>query len=169
MSTKRHNAALPTWPAGLLLFLLSTALAAQPATTDEPSATGTDLVTVTCDHLWTDEPIAFETGDVAVLAGSEPVLAEIARILNESDWIRLLSVEAHTDSMGSSSYNWVQSQKRAQTVRDHLERLGVASERLQAQGFGETRPIASNETAEGRAQNRRVEFVIVERDGCPLE
>ena len=69
-------------------------------------------------------------------------------------------VEGHTDSQGSASSNQDLSQRRAEAVRDYLVSRGIAGDRLTAQGFGPSRPIADNGTAEGRANNRRVEIVI---------
>ncbi|MEM0899706.1 MAG: OmpA family protein, partial [Pseudomonadota bacterium] len=71
-------------------------------------------------------------------------------------------VEGHTDSRGSRSLNQGLSDSRANAVRDYLVNAGVSADRLQAQGFGEANPIASNQTPEGRAQNRRIELTVVE-------
>jgi outer membrane protein OmpA-like peptidoglycan-associated protein len=73
----------------------------------------------------------------------------------------VLEVEGHTDSQGDDLYNLELSQRRAQAVVDYLVAKGVPRAQLQAQGFGETKPIADNRTKEGRAQNRRVVFTIV--------
>ena len=71
------------------------------------------------------------------------------------------SLEGHTDSMGTDEYNQSLSQRRVDAVRQTLiEQFGIAANRVRAQGFGEARPVASNDTADGRAQNRRVESVI---------
>ncbi|MCB1832791.1 MAG: OmpA family protein, partial [Geminicoccaceae bacterium] len=67
-------------------------------------------------------------------------------------------VQGHTDSTGATDYNQGLSERRAQSVLDYLTGKGVEAERLTAVGFGENRPIASNDTEEGRAQNRRVEI-----------
>ena len=70
-----------------------------------------------------------------------------------------MSVEGHTDGLGPAEYNRGLSQRRSEAVRDYLIGKGVAPERLEAKGFGEDRPIASNSTNAGRAANRRVEFI----------
>jgi outer membrane protein OmpA-like peptidoglycan-associated protein len=70
-------------------------------------------------------------------------------------------VEGHTDDVGEDAFNQTLSDGRAAAVRDYLIGKGVAVDRLEAQGFGETRPIADNTTKAGKEQNRRVEFVIV--------
>jgi outer membrane protein OmpA-like peptidoglycan-associated protein len=69
-------------------------------------------------------------------------------------------VEGHTDSVGSDAYNQRLSEQRAESVRDYLLSQGLKSDILTAKGFGETTPVASNDTAAGRQQNRRVELVV---------
>jgi outer membrane protein OmpA-like peptidoglycan-associated protein len=71
-----------------------------------------------------------------------------------------ISVEGHADSTGSASYNQRLSERRASTVSNYLEDLGVRGSRIDAVGFGESQPRASNSTASGRQQNRRVEINI---------
>ncbi|NNF09605.1 MAG: OmpA family protein [Acidimicrobiia bacterium] len=72
----------------------------------------------------------------------------------------LMTIEGHTDSVGSDSFNLALSEARAQAGADYLIARGVQAERLFPVGFGETQPIADNDTAEGRRQNRRLEFVL---------
>jgi outer membrane protein OmpA-like peptidoglycan-associated protein len=72
-----------------------------------------------------------------------------------------IDVYGHTDSTGSDSYNLSLSQRRAASVADYLTSRGVQSARLGTRGFGETQPIASNDTEEGKAANRRVEIKLV--------
>ena len=69
-------------------------------------------------------------------------------------------VEGHTDSQGSAASNQELSDKRAQAVRDYLVSRGIAADRVKSQGFGPGRPIGENTSAEGRANNRRVEIVV---------
>jgi len=70
-----------------------------------------------------------------------------------------VSVEGHTDAIGSEAYNMKLSERRAESVRDYLTSHGVAAGRITTAAFGESRPVASNDTAEGRAENRRVEII----------
>jgi len=72
-----------------------------------------------------------------------------------------VEISGHTDSRGSDDYNLNLSQGRSQSVVDYLTSQGIDSSRLQAHGYGETKPIDSNDTDEGRANNRRVEFTIL--------
>ena len=71
-----------------------------------------------------------------------------------------VGVEGHTDSVGSDAYNQKLSERRAQAAVDYLVSKGVDASRLQPTGYGESKPVASNDTAEGRAQNRRVDLVV---------
>jgi outer membrane protein OmpA-like peptidoglycan-associated protein len=74
--------------------------------------------------------------------------------------IKLLSIEGHTDNVGSDQGNLLLSKNRAKSCLDYLIKKGVASSRLSSEGFGEGKPIETNDTAEGRAKNRRTEFHI---------
>jgi len=94
---------------------------------------------------------------------SHGLLEDVARILNKYDRIKTLLIAGHTDNQGASDYNRTLSEKRAEAVKQFLVDRGVEPERLKAKGFGETQPIASNESVEGRATNRRVEFKILEQ------
>ena len=70
-----------------------------------------------------------------------------------------VSVEGHTDSIGSEAYNQKLSERRAKAVRDYLVSQGIDASRITTRGFGKSKPVASNDTAEGRAENRRVEII----------
>jgi len=72
----------------------------------------------------------------------------------------LIEISGHTDSVGSDDTNLQLSRRRAEAVSDYLKRAGVGAERMTAVGYGKTRPIASNDSEEGRARNRRIEFDV---------
>ena len=76
-----------------------------------------------------------------------------------------LSVEGHTDSTGSDEHNQRLSEQRAKSVNDYLTSCGLKSSSIVSKGFGKTQPIATNDTAEGRQKNRRVEIVIQNEPG----
>lgn len=76
----------------------------------------------------------------------------------------IVEVGGHTDNVGSDEANLKLSHDRAKSVRDYMVKAGIASERLQAKGYGETQPVADNETEDGRKANRRTEFVILETE-----
>ncbi|MDF0707046.1 OmpA family protein [Flagellimonas okinawensis] len=104
--------------------------------------------------------ILFDTGKSSIKAESTSVMVDIIQILNEYPNAKF-TVEGHTDSVGSEKLNQELSEKRANSVRDFLIDKGIASDRLTAIGYGEAKPIATNNTRAGRAQNRRVEINLV--------
>ncbi len=91
---------------------------------------------------------------------ARPVLDEAVRTLKEEPNIRV-RIEGHTDSIGSEAYNQRLSQRRADAVKAYLVAEGIAASRLETVGFGESQPVASNDTADGRAQNRRAELEVI--------
>lgn len=104
--------------------------------------------------------ILFDTGKSSIKAESTSVMVDIIQILNEYPTAKF-TVEGHTDSVGSESLNQKLSESRANSVRDFLIDKGIGSDRLTAIGYGEAKPIATNNTRAGRAQNRRVEINLV--------
>jgi outer membrane protein OmpA-like peptidoglycan-associated protein len=103
--------------------------------------------------------VLFATGKSALLPIAQEKLSEVAKALNDQGFKSLL-VEGHTDSQGSADKNMVLSQERAESVRTYLISQGIPSDKIKAQGIGSGRPVADNSTAEGRANNRRVEIVV---------
>ncbi|MEX6506674.1 OmpA family protein [Jiella sp. M17.18] len=103
--------------------------------------------------------ITFPTDQASILPAFYPTLHSVALVLKEYDR-SIVDVYGHTDSTGSDAHNLQLSQERAQSVGAFLASQGVDPRRLNEQGFGESRPIASNATEAGRAQNRRVEIAI---------
>jgi outer membrane protein OmpA-like peptidoglycan-associated protein len=85
-------------------------------------------------------------------------------VINDHAHIQKIRVEGHTDSDGSESYNKKLSQSRADSVRQFLVDAGVDPSRLESVGYGESEPIDTNRTPEGKANNRRVEFTILQQD-----
>ena len=107
------------------------------------------------------EQVQFETGTAVLRADSDPVLSDVAGILKAHPEIERVQIQGHTDDTGSDEYNRELSQRRAESVLRWLTEHGVDEKRLEARGMGRSRPIADNATDEGRARNRRVEFLIV--------
>jgi outer membrane protein OmpA-like peptidoglycan-associated protein len=103
--------------------------------------------------------VLFDTGKAELKPGAREKLAKVAGILLSHPGLKL-QVEGHTDSVGSADYNQRLSENRAGSVRTYLVQQGIASNAVGTAGFGETRPVASNDTAEGRQQNRRVELIV---------
>ncbi len=104
--------------------------------------------------------ILFDTGKSSIKAESTAVMVDIITILAEYPTAKF-TVEGHTDSVGSASLNQKLSDSRANSVRDFLIARGIGADRLTAIGYGEDKPIATNKTRSGRAQNRRVEINLV--------
>ena len=102
--------------------------------------------------------VLFATNATELLPAARDRLSEVATALKEAK--NPLLIEGHTDSRGSEDYNDQLSERRAESVKDFLVNQGVPPDRIQIRGVGETRPVASNSTAEGRANNRRVEIVV---------
>lgn len=103
--------------------------------------------------------IYFATGSAKLLSKSFKSLDDVAKILNEDQNLKL-SIEGHTDNVGKDDYNQKLSESRANSVKEYFLKKGISESRLTSQGFGETRPIADNKTAAGRAKNRRVVMVV---------
>ena len=94
---------------------------------------------------------------------SNPLLDDVATTLKKHQELLLLEVQGHTDNKGGKFYNQALSAKRADAVRNALIKRGVAAARLRSKGYGQDKPVASNDTEGGRATNRRVQFAIVKR------
>jgi len=103
--------------------------------------------------------VLFETNRYALRPAARESLAKVAGILLAYPDLRL-EVDGHTDSVGADAYNQQLSEKRADSVRDYLVQQGIPIASVTVQGFGKTQPVASNATAAGRQQNRRVELVV---------
>jgi OOP family OmpA-OmpF porin len=106
--------------------------------------------------------VNFDFGSDKLTAEARSTLDQLAQSLVTQPGLEL-QIAGHTDSLGPASYNLTLSQKRANAVRNYLIAHDVKASRLKAEGFGEFNPIASNETEEGRAQNRRVEFKVIDK------
>ncbi|MEZ4388525.1 MAG: OmpA family protein [Candidatus Krumholzibacteriia bacterium] len=110
-----------------------------------------------------DSGLLFEVGSAGVQAPARANLEHLATILQKYPDTDIL-IEGHTDATGSEEFNLTLSQQRAQAVANQLAALQVSTTRFTIMGYGESQPIADNATAEGRAQNRRVELAIMAND-----
>ncbi|MDR2214315.1 MAG: OmpA family protein, partial [Nevskiaceae bacterium] len=104
--------------------------------------------------------VTFATDSSMINAEFRPILDNVAATMREFNQT-VIEVAGHTDSTGTRAYNQQLSERRAQSVADHLVAQGVARNRIITVGAGMDHPVASNSTVEGRAQNRRVEITIV--------
>jgi OOP family OmpA-OmpF porin len=105
--------------------------------------------------------VNFDFDKANIRPDATPILKEAATILKENAALKV-SVEGHTDAKGTDDYNLKLSMRRAAAVKAFLVQEGVAESRLSTRGLGESQPVASNETDDGRAQNRRVELKVQE-------
>jgi outer membrane protein OmpA-like peptidoglycan-associated protein len=103
--------------------------------------------------------VLFRSGSFELLPAARERLAKVSGIVLAYPSLHV-AIEGHTDSVGSDQYNQDLSEHRAESVRDYFVQQGIQSSAIDARGFGKTDPIASNDTAEGRQQNRRVELVL---------
>jgi len=128
---------------------------------DELSGSGIEVVREG-DNLRLIMPanITFSTGQAYITSGFYETLDAIARVLNKYEKT-LLSIEGHTDSQGSAEFNQNLSEQRAGSVKQYLTNQDIIASRLKTIGYGESRGVADNATANGRALNRRVEIQII--------
>tara|TARA_R110001599_G_scaffold353869_1_gene601210 strand:+ start:19950 stop:20831 length:882 start_codon:yes stop_codon:yes gene_type:complete len=108
--------------------------------------------------------VLFETDREELLPGAYPAVDRLVQFLDDNPERRLL-IEGHTDSTGADQYNQALSKRRADAVRAALVDRGIDTVRLASRGLGEAYPVASNNTAEGRQLNRRVEIVVSDKEG----
>jgi OmpA-OmpF porin, OOP family len=123
----------------------------------KPGFTGADLVPALNLSI-----INFETGSAAVSAESHDLLTKAAAAMKELPAGTVIEISGHTDSTGDPATNLALSQQRANAVRITLINSGVPADVLKAKGYGDTMPVASNDTAEGRFQNRRISYAVVQ-------
>jgi outer membrane protein OmpA-like peptidoglycan-associated protein len=121
------------------------------------------LVEVKAERIEIKQQVFFASAKYRVLPRSFALLDQVAQVLKDNPAMRI-SIEGHTDNVGGRQANVKLSQRRAEAVKAYLVRKGIDPARLEAKGFGPTKPIASNKTAKGKAKNRRTEFRIVARE-----
>jgi OOP family OmpA-OmpF porin len=108
------------------------------------------------------QAIAFKVSSDEILPQSNLILTATANVLRDASMVKKLRIEAHTDNVGTPDGNMTLSQQRAEAIMRRLTEQGIDASRLEAQGFGDTRPLDDNRTPAGRAKNRRIDFVIVD-------
>jgi outer membrane protein OmpA-like peptidoglycan-associated protein len=109
--------------------------------------------------------VLFSSDKAELLPEAQQRLAEVARALNSQSPNAQIVIEGHSDGKGSKSYNLELSARRAEAVRSYLVSQGITSNRISSQGLGFSHPVSDNKTAEGRANNRRVEIVVQPTQG----
>jgi len=122
-------------------------------------------VEVSDDRIIIREKIQFDFDKATIRKESDSLLAEIAKVMNDNPRLQTIRIEGHASSEGGHDHNVKLSQRRAKAVLDHLVKNGkVAKKRLESEGYGPDRPIASNDSESGREANRRVEFMILAQE-----
>ncbi|HEX2685894.1 MAG TPA: OmpA family protein [Kofleriaceae bacterium] len=121
-----------------------------------------NLVVVTDTKIELKQTVFFDTNRATIKPMSFALLGDVAQAMQDNPKIKV-EIQGHTDSQGNDAFNLKLSQKRAESVRTYLIKKGMSSDRMTPKGYGENVPIADNRTSAGRAQNRRVEFVITAR------
>lgn len=127
----------------------------------EPQA----IVNLVDQRIIINQRVYFDFDTANLQTRSHAILDEVAAVILEHPEIETVTIVGHTDSVGSDAYNQDLSQRRARAVQTYLQQRGLDANRLNARGAGESQPIAPNDNDEGRAQNRRVEFLI--NEGTP--
>jgi OOP family OmpA-OmpF porin len=135
---------------------------AKRRTMEETAAISTEACETRFSVISTAQAIYFRTGIAELDAKSEPLLDSVADIANRCPSARI-EVSGHTDSVGSREANRVLSESRARSVVTYLSKQGVAPSRIEATGYGDTRPLKPNDSDANRAANRRIEFRVKAR------
>jgi outer membrane protein OmpA-like peptidoglycan-associated protein len=126
-------------------------------------------VTVERAQIAISEQVQFETGTALIRDGSSALLQQVVEVLQRHREIESCEVGGHTDDTGAAEINRELSEARARAVMSWLVAHGVEARRLTARGYGSSRPLADNATDDGRARNRRVEFLITRRTAPPTQ
>jgi len=138
----------------------------QQAELDKIEAAKVERVADNAINVKFDSGILFDVGSANLKAEAQAALGNFAQVLTQYP-DNSLTIEGHTDSTGKLSTNQRLSEKRASSVKSYLMNQGVAPSQMITQGYADAKPVASNDTAEGKLQNRRVEVIIVQE--VPVE
>ncbi len=135
-----------------------------PAPAPPPPPAPPPRVEVRDNKIEIHEKIQFAVNKATILEASFSLLDEIASVIKGAPHIKKIAIEGHASAEGNKAVNLKLSDDRAKSVMKYLTDKGIEKDRLTAKGFGSSKPIADNDTEEGREKNRRVEFNIVEQD-----
>jgi len=123
---------------------------------------GAERPRVEAKKITIDQMIHFDFNKSNIRKDAQPILDDVATILKNNPQVKRMRIESHTDAIGTEAYNMKLSERRANSTKDYLVNKGIDASRLEAVGYGKTRPIATNKTAAGRAMNRRSEFNVLD-------
>jgi OOP family OmpA-OmpF porin len=137
---------------------------APPAPPPPPQDAPQKQVKIRDNRIEIGEKIQFAYNKAEVLQVSFALLDELAKVIQENPHVQKVSIEGHASDEGEEQHNLLLSKARAEAVRVYLIGKGVAAERLSSTGHGESKPLASNDSEEGREKNRRVEFHITKQE-----
>ncbi len=147
--------------AGLAILGSAPVVEAAPAPEPEPEK----RVVVRDNKIVIQEKVQFEFDSAKIKTVSHSLLDEVASVIKQSPQIKKIEIEGHASAEGSDSHNLTLSDRRAKAVMKYLTGTGgVSKGMLSAKGYGEARPIASNDTDDGKEKNRRVEFTITDQE-----
>ncbi|MEZ4241540.1 MAG: OmpA family protein [Myxococcota bacterium] len=121
------------------------------------------------DRLELRDSVRFAMDSATILPDSHAILDDAVAVLRDYPQIRRLRIEGHTDEQGPAEYNLALSRSRAEAVRTYFVEHGIAADRLSAEGFGESRPVAAGHDAASFAKNRRTEFYVEQWRDQPAE
>ena len=131
-----------------------------PVVSSEPATTA-----LQDGELLVSQPISYQTGSAELAAGSEAAIAAVAEFLAAKSYVTTLRIEVHSDAQGNTGANQAMTEARALSTARALVARGVDCTRLLPVGFGETKPVSDNRTADGRAANRRTTLVPAALNG----
>jgi outer membrane protein OmpA-like peptidoglycan-associated protein len=126
------------------------------------------LIKLTANEIQIKQQVQFALDSAVILPESFGLLTEIADTVIRNSQLKRIEVQGHTDNSGTPEHNKVLSEQRAEAVRAWLVQHGAPAERLVARGYGQEKPLVPNVTAANRARNRRVQFIILEKEGTAL-
>lgn len=161
---------LTTTACGPIVFSDDASLAIVGSAAPEPEpvaepAPEQKRVEVRDNKIVINEKIQFEVNSHKIREVSHDLLNEVASVIKENPQIKKIEIQGHASAEGGDDHNMRLSDRRAKSVMKYLTKQGgVAKDHFTAKGYGETQPIASNDTEDGREKNRRVEFVITEQE-----
>ncbi|APR74831.1 outer membrane protein OmpA [Minicystis rosea] len=130
---------------------------------EDPAKHGCPLVVVREQEIVITQQVQFEVDRANIKKESDELLETVAKVMKDHPELARIEVQGHSDNSGAARHNKTLSQQRADSVKKALVKRGVEDRRLVAKGYGEEKPIADNATEAGKAKNRRVQFVILEK------